>query len=464
MLNQNQSSKFSVFILLNVILLFNLAFHSAAPDSPAQPLSPEGPWLLLVSNEGLHACNQDGSGLTLLTDADTFGVLDVTLNAGAPRQLNIATAPSGGRAALVAIENTTTLHGLALHMLTLPDGTIELITPLVAPEIEAADQRLGSDREDFARKVLIGSPQWSPDGQRLAFLAALESPVFDLYVYDAETEIMQRLTMGQSSPSGFSWSMDGRYLVFWGANWLEPLLSGLGVVDAQGNSAPTVYQDLFPQAEGSFIGWINPQTYLIHSWNIAKGNHDLRQFNILTGDSLAVWRDVFTSVARDPQSNRMGLCLTPDEAEFHGQTNAGVYLIDPDDLKLQKIVDSCQWIEWWQSLGSFIFADEYLFQLMLDGELVMLEEDMSPAELSPDGQWMYRMNAIDGFPGLQIASIDGEWVDVYAGLIDTIKWRPDGEGLYFLDNQGALFSATLPDFDPIELGQGVYFIDWLNVR
>lgn len=121
----------------------------AASDA-ATSFSAEGPWLLQAGQEGIIARNQDGSNPTPLLEAGAFSPADVTLNAGDVQQLNIVSAPSGGRAALVTIENPETLDGLVLHILTLPEGTSQTITPLIAPEIEASDEMLGSDLSVFA--------------------------------------------------------------------------------------------------------------------------------------------------------------------------------------------------------------------------------------------------------------------------------------------------------------------------
>lgn len=438
------------------------AASEVPPEPAANGLSQEGPWLLQAGQEGISACNQDGSGQTLLFEADAFLPADVTLYAGGAQKLNIVAAPSGGRTALVSIDNPATLEGLTLHILTLPDGTSQTITPLIAPEIEASDEMLGSDREDFARKVLIGSPKWSSDGQQLAFLAALEAPLFDLYIYDVTTNEIQRLTPGTYSLVEFSWSPDGRHLLFWGADWLEPVFPGLGVVSALGNSAPALYPDMFPKAQGSFIGWTGPETYLLHAWNIPKGNHDLRQFDILTGESISIWPGVFSDIAVDPNFVQMGLCLNVDEAEFHTQDNAGVYWIDLGSLAFQNVAPGCEgWIEWWPVLDSFLYGDGELYQLTSGGQAVMLTEDPGLVERFPDGEWQYRLNVTGSLPGLQIAPQGGDWIDVHPFPIEMLKWRPDGEGLFFLDRQGNLYQAHAPGFDPAAIGQNIQFIDWV---
>lgn len=59
----------------------------------------------------------------------------------------------------------------------------------------------------------IFNPSWSPDGNRIVFTGTVNG-ISDLYVYDLETGITDRLTNDMQSNIHPSWSADGRYLVF----------------------------------------------------------------------------------------------------------------------------------------------------------------------------------------------------------------------------------------------------------
>ncbi len=59
----------------------------------------------------------------------------------------------------------------------------------------------------------IFNPAWSPDGRRVAFTGTVDG-ISDLYVYDFESGITDRVTHDMESNIHPSWSPDGRYLTF----------------------------------------------------------------------------------------------------------------------------------------------------------------------------------------------------------------------------------------------------------
>ncbi|MEX0600364.1 MAG: BamA/TamA family outer membrane protein [Rhodothermales bacterium] len=66
----------------------------------------------------------------------------------------------------------------------------------------------------FDDLVAVYSPDWSPDGSRLAFSSIDGSGFSDLYVYDVRTGRLQRLTNDSYDDRDPSWSPGGRRLVF----------------------------------------------------------------------------------------------------------------------------------------------------------------------------------------------------------------------------------------------------------
>jgi hypothetical protein len=59
-----------------------------------------------------------------------------------------------------------------------------------------------------------GSPQWSPDGRRIAFDSQRDDGTFDVYVIDATGGPPSRLTPDASNEHRPSWSRDGRWIYF----------------------------------------------------------------------------------------------------------------------------------------------------------------------------------------------------------------------------------------------------------
>jgi Tol biopolymer transport system component len=68
--------------------------------------------------------------------------------------------------------------------------------------------------ELFSRAgVGSGSPQWSPDGKRIAFDSDLERN-FDIYIIQASGGKAARLTMDSADDDAPSWSKDGKWIYF----------------------------------------------------------------------------------------------------------------------------------------------------------------------------------------------------------------------------------------------------------
>jgi Tol biopolymer transport system component len=66
----------------------------------------------------------------------------------------------------------------------------------------------------FKDLVVIGSPSWAPDGKRLVLSAVDKSGNNDLYVWDTEKEILNRLFNDPYDDRDPSWSPDGKRIVF----------------------------------------------------------------------------------------------------------------------------------------------------------------------------------------------------------------------------------------------------------
>ena len=74
----------------------------------------------------------------------------------------------------------------------------------------------GSDAlqlSNFHQAALTGSPQWSPDGRRIAFDSRV-SGTPALYLVDPATALPQRISTNGIPASGPTWSADGKWIYF----------------------------------------------------------------------------------------------------------------------------------------------------------------------------------------------------------------------------------------------------------
>ena len=60
------------------------------------------------------------------------------------------------------------------------------------------------------------TPRWSPDPKkpRIAFTGRDEKGQFDVFIYDMQTQKIERVTQNQGSNQSPDWSPDGRLLVY----------------------------------------------------------------------------------------------------------------------------------------------------------------------------------------------------------------------------------------------------------
>ncbi len=435
--------------------------HREEPAAASLDISPTGPWMLQVASDGIYIRDETGHNPVSLPDSAKFNSINLYQNAQGEQVSNISIAPQGGRVAIVEVEDEANLKGLNLYLLTLPSGKVEFITLLMGAGFDALS---GYDYEDIARKVAIGSPAWSPDGSKLAFLAALESPSLDLYLYDASSSELTRLTQGTEPLYGFSWSPDGSRLLFWDAASYD---KSIGVIEAEANAGqPRMYTDFFPDATANFLGWRDAETYIFYAWN-TLGAFNLNAFNLTTGESESIWDGYFTAASFDPKTRTTAICLNPDEAEYNGQSNGGLYLLAASDATPKKVAESCGAHLAWHPLSEvFSFSDgDQTYLLTTTGEVSGTELDDLPLLTSPGGAWQYKISIPDenGYTLLYKLENSGEFEVYYAGNLEKMLWQADGRR-FFVQEKGMVHSINLTKINLIEFIEDVHFVDWVILK
>jgi TolB protein len=68
-------------------------------------------------------------------------------------------------------------------------------------------------RVSFGGSTYLDSPAWSPAGDKIVFVARVES-LFDLYLLNRRTNQIAKLTESNARNESPSWSPDGRHIVF----------------------------------------------------------------------------------------------------------------------------------------------------------------------------------------------------------------------------------------------------------
>jgi hypothetical protein len=237
-------------------------------------LQPDVPWLIVSTDDGLWAADMDGSNLVKLAEKSYF---EIDLQ-------RAISSPAHKIAVLTSAQDY--YNELALQVISLPGRevikTIDLTTPDSAPGTDSAP----GDPDLEAMRAVAEQPSytWSPDGTRLAFTAALDNPNADIYVYELESQDIQKVSEDAGQDYWPSWTPDGKSILFYEAEGFGTgagfAMSGIWLAAADGSGAKKLAT---PTSSGEqLIGWRDSETAVLTSWSPVYGTSQLRLFNIRT--------------------------------------------------------------------------------------------------------------------------------------------------------------------------------------
>ena len=419
-------------------------------EIPQKPLSSDGPWWVFSTPEGLFAINPDGSGLTQFY----FGLVNP------PYARQILTAPSGGYLAYHIGEGFET----TLKITNFPWRTLITEKPLLSFDIDL-------DMETMRAITEAQSMAFSPDGRFLAFTGAIDGPTSDLYLFSLDSFVTTQLTDGPSQAYQPVWSPDGKYIVHTGVSSFGTgagsLMTGIWAAQADNSNIVTLYD---PSGSGSekIIGWVDYQTFVVHSWDASCGAYNLRTFNIETKESSKLWAESFRTVAFNP-SKAVAL-LSSNAGECSPDDGVGIYQVSTDGNSPWRIIEeSGPQIIWSQDANLFLASGDFgSWSIAVDSMGQSIDLDM------PHGAQVFPAVA----PGSRDLAWAGEslWIGPLLGSIDnppnlifnepvyTVTWAPNGQSVIFFAESG-LYIAHKPDYTPLLIARGLDnrngYSDWI---
>lgn len=278
----------------------------------------------------------------------------------------------------------------------------------------------------------FSSPRWSPSGDRIAYISSAEGRGPELYVRWMDTGQTALLSNLAESPSGLSWSPDGKMLAFSalvkseketlatppakpeGAQWappaivierlnyrsdgrgyLEPGVSQLFVIPADAGTPRQVTTGDFNH--GGTLAWApNGESIVLSSnrnsdWRLKGQNSDLWSVSVLDGQmSQLTDRDgPDYSPSFSPDGSK--LVFLGYEDKKMGYHNSMVSLLNLDDgsiedlsSNLDRSVDTVKWTG--SSTQLMISYDDFgkknIATLSMEGELQLLVQDVGSAGIS----------------------------------------------------------------------------------
>ena len=395
------------------------------------PLSPQGPWLVYRTDEAVFIANPDGSGRRVLFDRPTFA-----------RDLEDLIAPTRSLLALYAFDDPEIRSGLRLSILRLPLGVEVFSTPLLSVDIQSALAEGSSPAVEAVTAVALdGSAAWSPSGQQLAFVAALDAPSSDLYLYDSVTDRSSRVSRGPNQIASLSWSPDGTWIAH---QAVETFGSGAGwEVGAVWTISPdgqTLHRLYAPESSGEvFVGWSSGGSLVSYS-STPEGLRDLRAAGADGAVQNILVPDIFSDAAYDPVSGTAAYAVS--ESSGPG-AEPGAYLWSPlrqDPLQ----VDARPWtsVEWAPGAGAFLLEGPSAILLVTpEGESHEITES-GRAAASPDGRYLavWSDGSLGGDAGIRLYTTDLRFVVELEDVpIDLAAWRPDSAGLMGVGDAGLIY-------------------------
>lgn len=415
---------------------------------PDQPLSNQGPWWVFSSTDGLFAINPDGSGLTqFYHEPINF-----------PHIYRITTAPKSGYIAYLTGHDFVTT---TLRVNEFPGHTLVVEMPLTSEESEPGSDSMPGDPEVEAVRAMTHVPSmaFSPDGRYLAFMGAIEGPTSDLYLISLENNVTTQLTDGPSQAYQPVWSPDGKYIVNTGVSTFGAgagySMDGIWAARADDSEVVTLYD---PSGSGSesVIGWVDNQTFIVHSWKPDCGPNNLRTFNIETKESNEVWSESFQSVAFDPSNAVAVLSSNLEECSPGG--GAGIYLVPTDGrAPLRIIEDTGSQVIWSPSANLFLASTEFgILAIDSKGQFINLDRpdraDPFPAVAPGSKDLAWPGNSL--WIGPLLGSIDHSPQEIFTEPVYTVTWDPSGQYVLFFADSG-LYTAQQPDFVPILIAENL---------
>jgi len=455
---RSRTLKFRIAIIATFLLIAGLgclclpggiipAIPLNVPTSPTQPpvtqtpgintsgLNAKGPWLLMESDKGLWAANPDGSGMAKITNVDYWN-----------GDVQAAVQPGGNRIVFIS-PGGNDFKNMALNLLSLPDGAVKKITDLTSAQSEAASST-GPGDPGFEALRAVGerlSYSWSPDGTRLAFAGVMDGPSADIYIYDATSGTVDRVSQDEAQDFSPSWSPDGNHLLYPAAEGFGTgagmVMSGVWSADGQGKNAALLYPSKSSGEE--IVGWLDNTTVVLDTWTPVCGSSLLRLYDMVARRQVILNQNCF--IAAEAKSS-------PGEVLF--ANSKGLYILTADNRKPVSVGhDPVTRIDPWSA-----YKDLFIVRLEKGGLSTFggsygagdMDQQISPLIAPSDSLDVAEYGAIwgwtsmdDGQPGVWVTIPGTDMGQIFTGKARLPIWDLQNNLLFFSPKDGGGYDIYL---------------------
>jgi hypothetical protein len=405
--------------------------------APAQPaLAGAAPWMIIRAGDGLWAANSDGTGAVRLLAGDQWQC-----------DFSRAIQPNGNLVVVVTNQGDI-YHHLSLNLLSFPDGTLQKITDLTTPQTEPTINASPGEPSLEAMRAVSeqNSYAWSPDGTKLAFIANLDGPSADVYLYNVNSRLITRVSSDSSTNYWPSWSPDGNHLLFLGVETFGTgaglMMSGAWSADGDGSNVQSLFT---PASSGEdILGWRDNGSVVLESWSPVNGPNNVRVYNILTKETTSLPAEVVLAVVAEPAT--ISFSADPGAVMFNQSLGLSILLSNQTvPIKLSsKQAREIRWIRD-SSLFEVVFEDGSLATYQSDGN----QPESAPAELTGARLgtsdvsmygliWGWTLN--DEASGVWITGPGLNFPRIFNGPAVAPLWAPHNDLTFF--SGGILYRTT----------------------
>jgi hypothetical protein len=357
-----------------------------------------------------------------------------------------------------------------LFVLDLADQHTMLQISLNGPNSQINAQTSLGDPPFEAQRAMqyVDSLAWSPDGQKLAFIAAIDADNSDVYLYDTTDQSVTRLTSETSNAASLHWSPDGRFIEFITINSFGTGagfdMDGIWVYDTHSAEVKLV-----EQSSGSgevFLAWVDADSFSIYSWDELCTAYSLRLINVNTLASKALVNTCFSSIDYN-SAEKFGIFAVTDFNEEHCScavsSQAGTYIfgesvpVNGDNEHIRKFDQVIAYgVESLPQANLFaVYTDAGLDHLYdTNGSFLTIPPEVLGLKPYPAPQanslWAW-FSYHSGKTGLWLSggSLPAP-LEISPLFSGAPAWSSDGQRLYFFE-MDRLFYVESPEFDAVLL-------------
>ncbi len=449
---------------------------SPIPEEATQPTSPDETiqepgylpedYTLAVTGSGIWMVNEQTQNVTQISHAQ----LD------APWDLKAGMSPDKKFFAFITGVGGASVNPMLL-VLDMDNQTsilqLELTGPIIQPGMEGthgdpAFEAIGAIQYD-------NSLAWSPDGTRLAFIAARDGDSADVYLFNRSDQSITRLTDEDGHAADLHWSPDGQLLQYVSVNTFGTgagsNMESLWSYDFKSNT-PLLLQELESSGE-NFLTWTDNSHFLISSWSGLCESYHLRLVNADRLLNQTIVEGSFTGSAYDPEQKTGFFSVTEFNTEFNYDNcpygdepmDAGVYIFGEGigipivgEIGIKKFEQLNAYGVGFIPQGNLftVYSDDglqYIYQKNKYGynslEILPEVKGFVPYPSPTGDYWAW---ASRNKTGLWITEDNSHPVELSANFSGVPLWNQDGKLIYFYEND-QLFSASAPKYNVNLIGE-----------